>query len=122
MPSDAFEELAKGIMTSNSCLKGSLPAIATSLRALQAILPGQETAAHVRPQPRRQSAMPTADAMRRAADLLEAGGRHMPAFESQVCCIVYIWYEARKVSMYWPLHSLDKGRKRVFLCKSGCAL
>ena len=110
MPSDAFEELAKGIMTSNSCLKGSLPAIATSLRALLAILPGQETAAHVRPQPRRQSAMPTADAMRRAADLLEAGGRHMPA------------YEARKVSMYLPLHSLDKGRKRVFLCKSGCAL
>ena len=92
MPTDAFEALARIILASNSCLKRELPVILTQLQPLLASLPGSETAAHVRLQPKGQPAVPTADAMRRAADLVAAAASHMPTFEAQVHRIA-LWQE-----------------------------
>lgn len=84
MPTDAFEALAKSILASSGCLKDNLAAIVTLLHPLLPMLPGSKSAAHVRLQPRGQPPLPTADAMRRAADLVAAAAGHMPAVKSQV--------------------------------------
>lgn len=90
MPTDAFEAMAKSILASNSCLKRDLPVIVTQLHPLLAFLPGSETAAQVRLQPRGQPALPTAEAMRRGADLVAAAASHVPAFEAQVPCTAHL--------------------------------
>ena len=84
MPTDAFEALAKSILAGNSCLKHNLPAVIAQLRPLLPLLPDREASAHTRLQPNGQPRLPTAAAMRGAADLVAATTSHVPALKSQV--------------------------------------
>ena len=83
MPTDAFEALAESILANGSCLKRSLPAITTQLHPLLPILPGSEAAAQVRLQPTGKPPLPSADAMRQAADLVAAAANQMPKLQLQ---------------------------------------
>ena len=96
MPTDAFEALARSVLASNSCLKRELPVTVAQLHPLLASLPGSETAAQVRLQPKGQPALPTAAAMRRAADLVAAAAGHMPAYEAQVRRSAHLWQKVRQ--------------------------
>lgn len=91
IPTDALEALAKSILASSSCLKHGLPAIAAQLHPVLAILPDSERAVHVRLQPKGKPPLPTADAMRQAADLVAAAAGRMPAIGSQVNCSAHLW-------------------------------
>ena len=93
MPTDTFEALAKSVLASNSCLKREMPVTVSLLHPLLASLPGSETAAQVQLQPKGQPALPTAAAMRRAADLVAAAAGYIPALEAQVHRSAHLWQE-----------------------------
>ena len=84
MPTDAFEETANSTLASHSQLKSALPTAVAQLRLLLAVLPSSDAARQVRPRPRGQPPLPSAEAMRRAADLVAAAASLMPAAQSQV--------------------------------------
>ena len=84
IPTDAFDATAKSTLASHSQLKSALPTAMAQLRPLLAVLPSRDAAGQVRPRPRGQPPLPSAEAMRRAADLVAAAASLTPAAESQV--------------------------------------
>ena len=106
MPTDAFEAMAKSILAGNSCLKRDLPVTLAQLHHLLPILPGSESAAQVRLQPKGQPALPTAGAMRPAADLVAAAAGHMPALQAQVPSTTHPWQ-----------NFIEAGNTTVYPCK-----
>ena len=84
IPTDGFESLAEGLSGSFSCLKSFLPSIVSQLGPLLAVLPETDVPRTKRPQPKSHPHMPSADAVRRGADLVTAALCHMPAADVQV--------------------------------------
>ena len=91
MPTEEFEALAESILASQGRLRSALPELLSRLRPLLGILPDTSASVgNLRPQPRGQAPMPSADAMRRAANLVAAAAVHMSTIEPQVCLLLHL--------------------------------